>query len=75
LLKPGSVQPGYGLTFWLAARDAKASDADSETFFMAAGAGNQRLYVLREADLVVVQFAALKSTTSDRELLKALTGK
>jgi CubicO group peptidase (beta-lactamase class C family) len=73
-LKPGTVQPKYGLTFWLGSQQDKGVTPDAGKFFMAAGLNAQRLYVLKEADLVVVHFAD-GNTLDDREMLKKLLGK
>jgi CubicO group peptidase (beta-lactamase class C family) len=68
-LQRGEVQPRFGLTFWLNAREPDAADArgsaagqgaayheDLEDLVMAAGAGNQRLYVIPSLNLVVARF-------------------
>lgn len=73
-LKPGKAMPKYGLTFWLGSPKQKGEEPDAGKFFMAAGLNSQRLYVLKEADLVVVQFAS-GSTFDDGEMLKKLLGK
>lgn len=76
-LKPGKVNPAYGLTFWLGAEGGEARVPDG--FCMAAGAGKQRLYVLPSHGLVVVHFAAGGLRFKDEEflarLLKDLPGK
>jgi CubicO group peptidase (beta-lactamase class C family) len=65
-LQRGEVQPRYGLTFWLNVRKPDAAHsrgstagqtaAYGEDFIMAAGAGNQRLYVIPALNLVVARF-------------------
>jgi CubicO group peptidase (beta-lactamase class C family) len=68
-LRRGEVQPRFGLTFWLNARQSdpahsRRSTADDaaiypeglEDLVMAAGAGNQRLYVIPSLNLVVARF-------------------
>jgi len=65
-LQRGEVQPRFGLTFWLNAREPDAAHsrgatagrtaAYAEDFIMAAGAGNQRLYVIPALNLVVARF-------------------
>jgi CubicO group peptidase (beta-lactamase class C family) len=68
-LEPSEVQPSFGLTFWLNTREpsaakSRASTADQSAarpeelgdIVMAAGAGNQRLYVIRSLNLVVARF-------------------
>ena len=70
LFESTSANPGYGLSWWLlrpgligpsprAGVDAEAivSAALSEDIVMAAGAGDQRLYLFRERGLVVVRQA------------------
>lgn len=67
---PTRANPGYGLTWWLLRRglvppgrragvdgDAIVREAPGEDIVMAAGAGNQRLYLLRKRGWVVVRQA------------------
>jgi len=81
-LQRGSVQPNFGLTFWLKtrtsdtasprlaiARPSTAADEDSGAVVMAAGAGNQRLYILRSLNLVVARFGADDRDWRDPEFL------
>jgi CubicO group peptidase (beta-lactamase class C family) len=63
------ANPGYGLTWWLMRKGlvppsprsglggTMPSDIEAEDIVMAAGAGNQRLYLLRKRRLVVVRQA------------------
>jgi CubicO group peptidase (beta-lactamase class C family) len=65
-LQRGEVQPRFGLTFWLNAREPEAAHSRGSTagettaygegLVMAAGAGNQRLYVIPALNLVVARF-------------------
>ncbi len=69
LVKGTEANPAYGITFWLnragidprgaatAARVATNGDekAQVKDLYMAAGAGNQRLYIIPSLDLVVVR--------------------
>lgn len=82
------TNPAYGLTFWLNAKGTGPSGnermniggevlkaGESLDLFMAAGAGNQRLYVIKSQDLVVVRFGMFGGW-DDREFIsKLLTGK
>lgn len=77
----------YGLTFWLNADgtgpsgdDRKSISGDigkkmsaSKNIYMAAGAGNQRLYVIPSEDMVVVRFGAF-GDYDDREFVTRLLG-
>ena len=83
LLKGSEINPAYGSTFWLNREGVRANGRLFEMFeteadeslgkdiFMAAGLGNQRLYVIPSRDLVVVRFGAF-GKFSDAEFLKAL---
>jgi hypothetical protein len=63
------ANPGYGLTWWMprpgmigpGPRSGVAGEAVSlsglGTLYMAAGAGNQRLYLLPDQDMVIVRQA------------------
>lgn len=71
LFEGSTANPAYGLTWWLSApvdaqtranipqlrraTDLAGSGAGSVTVYMAAGAGLQRLYVIPEAELVIVR--------------------
>jgi len=65
-LQRGEVQPRFGLTFWLSAPEPDAAHSRGSTagqtaaygegLVMAAGAGNQRLYVIPALNLVVARF-------------------
>ena len=82
------VNPAYGLTFWLNAKGTGPSGNERMNvggevlnggkpldLFMAAGAGNQRLYVIKSQDMVVVRFGMFGGW-DDREFIsKLLTGK
>lgn len=87
-----AANPGYGLAWWLlrpglvppgpnaGVSDAQGDALRNEDVAMAAGAGNQRLYLLRRRGLVVVRQAsgtldALRgrgAQWSDREFLETL---
>lgn len=67
---PSQANPGYGLTWWLLrpgligpspraglSAEALGQEALQEDIVMAAGAGNQRLYLLRKRGLVIVRQA------------------
>lgn len=82
------VNPAYGLTFWLNAKGSGPSGGERLNFggeilnggkpldvFMAAGAGNQRLYVIRSQDLVVVRFGLFGGWDDRAFVSKLLTGK
>jgi CubicO group peptidase (beta-lactamase class C family) len=83
---PGAVNASYGLTFWLstsAAADLAAGQAQTlrarraaaspaHDVIMAAGAGGQRLYVLRELDLVVVRLGRQDPRWLDSEFVRLL---
>jgi CubicO group peptidase (beta-lactamase class C family) len=73
-LQRGEVQPRFGLGFWLQTREANAatsreSAADLGDVVMAAGAGNQRLYVIRSLNLVVARFGSDDRDWRDPEFL------
>jgi CubicO group peptidase (beta-lactamase class C family) len=81
-LEPSEVQSRFGLTFWLNARkpyavvsqepSAGSAAADNEELaevIMAAGAGNQRLYVIRSLNLVVARFGEDDRDWRDPEFL------
>jgi len=81
-LQPGDVQPSFGFTFWLktrasdradsrrtAAQSSAVGEEDPGSVVMAAGAGNQRLYVLRSLNLVVVRFGDDDRSWRDPEFL------
>lgn len=83
LLKGSESNPAYGITFWLNRGgfrpdgglfemfDAEADETLGSDIFMAAGLGNQRLYVIPSANLVVVRFGAF-GRFSDAEFLRFL---
>lgn len=81
------ANPAYGLTFWLNTKGVGPSGGERMNIggevlngakpldlFMAAGAGNQRLYVIKSQDLVVVRFG-LFGGWDDREFITRLIGK
>jgi CubicO group peptidase (beta-lactamase class C family) len=85
------VNPAYGLTFWLNAKGTGPSGGERPSLageslglkispsmpeiYMAAGAGNQRLYIIPSQDMVVVRFGAFGGY-DDREFIsKLLSGK
>lgn len=90
LVKGSKANPAYGLTFWLNADGTGPSGGErpgisgdigtkkiggSLDVYMAAGAGNQRLYIIPSQDLVVVRFGVFGSF-DDREFMsRLLTGK
>jgi len=71
LVKGSKANPAYGVTFWLnhpgknpLGRDIGSEEAEglkvglydgAGDLFMAAGAGNQRLYIIRSLDMVIVR--------------------
>ena len=70
--QPSAANPRYGLTWWLGPVDEKSG---APSIVVAAGLGNQRLYVVPSAGLVVVRFAPLNSergTFSDQVMLDKL---
>jgi hypothetical protein len=92
--EPTAANPGYGLTWWLLRPGLKGPsprsgidagavpNAEAEQIVMAAGAGNQRLYLARKRGLVIVRQAsgvmrALRGqgpTWSDKEFLTLALG-
>jgi CubicO group peptidase (beta-lactamase class C family) len=77
------ANPAYGITFWLnrdgfnprgqaqLMRIEKTDGEEIKDMYMAAGAGNQRLYVIPSKDLVVVRFGNF-GDYDDREFLGRL---
>ena len=78
LFEPTTANPGYGLSWWLLRPgligpsprsgidgDAIGDAAKGEDIVMAAGAGDQRLYLMRKRGLVVVRQA--------NEIFRAMT--
>lgn len=55
------ANPAYGLTWWLQTVGSSSQKNDwlPKDFFMAAGAGNQRLYIIRSLELVIVRQAPI----------------
>jgi CubicO group peptidase (beta-lactamase class C family) len=85
-LRQGKVQPRFGLTFWLNARQpdgarSRGSSAGQtavyheglEDLVMAAGAGNQRLYVIPSLNLVVARFGEDDRDWRDPDFLALIT--
>jgi CubicO group peptidase (beta-lactamase class C family) len=85
-LKPGKVQPRFGLTFWLNVRQPDAAHSRKSTanqtavypngpedLVMAAGAGNQRLYVIPSLNLVVARFGEDDRDWRDPDFLALIT--
>lgn len=70
-LARGSVQPRYGATFWLADPKARTPWRDLS---MAAGKGQQRLYVIPSRQLVIVHLAEAERRFDDDDLLRAIYG-
>lgn len=81
LFQGSKINPAYGLTFWLnaagvgAGRNADFSSglapAAPKDLLMAAGAGNQRLYIVPSLDLVIVRFGR-NAPYSDAEFMARL---
>ena len=83
LLKGSETNPAYGLTFWLNRKGIRANgrlfemfepDADEslgDDIFMAAGLGNQRLYVIPSKEMVVVRFGIFGGF-NDADFLRTL---
>jgi CubicO group peptidase (beta-lactamase class C family) len=83
LLKGSDANPAYGITFWLNRTGFKPNGVFFEMFeseadeslgtdiFMAAGLGNQRLYIIPSQNLVVVRFGAF-GRFDDAEFLRLL---
>jgi CubicO group peptidase (beta-lactamase class C family) len=82
---PSSANPNYGLTFWLSSNsqeDLQQRTMQGQRVrrqggqpaplpvIMAAGAGIQRLYILRELELVVVRLGRAHPSWSDTEFLR-----
>lgn len=77
------ANPAYGITFWLnrdgfdprgqtqLMRIEKTDGEEIKDLYMAAGAGNQRLYIIPSRDLVVVRYGNFGSY-DDREFLGRL---
>lgn len=81
-LQGTAANPAYGLGFWLTAEDPFGAHAGQPAMFtaptgtyMAAGAGNQRLYIIPKRNLVVVHFGKANGFRSDAFLSTLLTGK
>lgn len=81
------TNPAYGLTFWLNADGTGPSGDDRKSIsgdigkkmsavkdiYMAAGAGNQRLYIIPSENMTVVRFGAF-GDYDDREFMRKLLG-
>jgi len=85
-LRRGEVQPRFGLTFWLNARQPDAANSRGATagqtavyhegledLVMAAGAGNQRLYVIPSLNLVIARFGENDRDWRDPDFLALIT--
>jgi CubicO group peptidase (beta-lactamase class C family) len=85
-LQRGEVQPRFGLTFWLNAHQPDAAHSRGlaagqaamyregfEDLIMAAGAGNQRLYVIPSLNLVVARFGEDDRSWRDPDFLALIT--
>jgi len=72
LTEPSKPNPEYGLTFWMSGDGV--AEKKEPAMFMAAGLGNQRCYIVRSLNLVVVRQAPITSTRKydDAEFLKAV---
>lgn len=90
LLIGSKANPAYGLTFWLNADGIGPSGTSrpgisgdigtkkvSETLdvYMAAGAGNQRLYIIPSQDMVVVRFGIFGGFDDRVFISKLMTGR
>lgn len=87
LVVGSKANPAYGLTFWLNADGIGPSGNDrrsiagdigkkmsaAKDLYMAAGAGNQRLYIIPSEDMVVVRFGAFGGY-DDGEFIRKLLG-
>jgi len=83
LVVGSKANPAYGITFWLnaegksptgmptAMRVETNNGQEVKDLYMAAGAGNQRLYIIPSKDLVVVRFGNF-GEYDDREFLGRL---
>lgn len=76
------ANPAYGLGFWLTAQDPFGTYANQPQMFKppadtiaAAGAGNQRLFIIPSRKLVIVHFGKEDGFRSDAFLSVLLTGK
>ncbi len=85
-LSPGEIEPRFGLTIWLGGREpdpTRASDASGPEaaargrapadLAMAAGAGNQRLYVIPSLELVVARFGRDDREWRDPDFIALIT--
>lgn len=81
LIIGSKANPAYGITFWLnhegqgpAGGETRRTGLSDEArdIYMAAGAANQRLYIIRSQDLVIVRQGRLDDEWDDREFLKRL---
>ena len=69
LLVGSKANPTYGITFWLSGDD----DSQVPDFYMAAGAGKQRLYIIPSLKMVVVRMGESKGRQfEDKSFLKKL---
>lgn len=78
---PSDANLGYGMTWWLNysgveyATELGVSAGETDVpFVMAAGAGNQRLYIVPSRNVVVVRFANRDRQFNDGEMINTLLG-
>lgn len=81
-LQGSKANPAYGLGFWLTAQDPFGADVNQPQIFTpptdtitAAGAGNQRLFIIPSRKLVIVHFGKEDGFRSDAFLSVLLTGR
>ncbi len=81
LFKPSHANPAYGLTWWLPTQGAAGATVrrpkaeGPRDVYLAAGAGGQRLFVIRSQGITVVRQAPVRlrqDTFKDAEFLKIL---
>jgi CubicO group peptidase (beta-lactamase class C family) len=80
VFEPSSASDEYGLTVWLNGGATAGTSSAASSFYpgglpdlaLAAGLGNQRLYVIPSRDLVVVRFGKRDRRWRDQEFLARL---